>query len=111
MNCEITLSYLNIAAFNAMLGTDMGTTEQEFPRELTYECPQCGTKRTFTDDGNPILIRCFQCERVLLSRTPQGTAQIKPKLNLKIADDISISGRKVKLTKDEEDRARKMLEW
>lgn len=111
MNCEITLSYLNTAALNAMLGIDMGAMEQEFPKELTYECPACGVRHTFTDDGNPILIKCFQCGRVLLSRTSQGTAQVKTKPKTKLHDDISTSGRAVKLTQDEEDRARKILEW
>jgi ribosomal protein S27E len=113
---EVSISYLNSGFWNELMGTAMPTKEQEpeYPKELTYECPDCGTSHTFTDDGRAILIKCFQCGRVLLSRTEHATVSttgVKVPVKTTVWDDISTSGRPVYISKDESDRARKLLEW
>lgn len=98
------------------------TSEPEFPREIEYECPQCGANHVFTDYGREMIVRCKKCQKVLMSRTASAEVKVKPttsatgtKIKIKTADDYSISGRPVAANKEDAakfaNKARELLNW
>jgi uncharacterized Zn finger protein (UPF0148 family) len=97
--------------------------ENEYPRELTYECPGCKVPNSFTDEGKPAQFICGNCGRILFSRTKQATAEvtpaqkmmamkdIKPPKKDPVWDDISLHGRDINLTEEDAKQARRLLDW